>query len=379
MDAQKVLIVDDSKAVRTIIARVISDTFATREEADGEAAWKAIEADNSIVAVISDISMPGLDGFGMLERVRASTVPRVRDLPVIMISGNKDDETKRRARAAGANDFITKSTDGAEVVARIDNLLKLVKAKHDLEASRQALKLGDVDEIWDPLTGTFIGEYLMTEGGKHFSHSRRQGLALSVVIFRIDNYGDIESRSGKDLTGQLLARVAKLVQGTLRAEDAIGRTAGAQFCITLPSTGADQALVFARRLRDQLGNARARQGDEVIRLLTRIGVASLSHDKVNSFEELVEAALARLERSAKSAAQSPDATGTMTIPPSSDATLPPTAPSANVAYIMKALDNASPERTREVLRQLLPLLGAAFKRVNIDFPGEAIARELGKQ
>jgi len=64
MDAQKVLIVDDSKAVRTIIARVISDTFATREEADGEAAWKAIEADNSIVAVISDISMPGLDGFG---------------------------------------------------------------------------------------------------------------------------------------------------------------------------------------------------------------------------------------------------------------------------------------------------------------------------
>ena len=46
---------------------------------------------------------------------------------------------------------------------------------------------------------------------------------------------------------------------------------------------------------------------------------------------------------------------------------------------MKALDNASPERTREVLRQLLPLLGAAFRRVNIDFPGEAIARELGKK
>jgi two-component system cell cycle response regulator len=377
MAYQKVLIVDDSKMVRTAIGRVIRDTFEVREEVDGEGGWNAIDGDSQVVAVITDIQMPVLDGFGLLARIRSSTVPRVRDLPVIIISGNKDDEMKKRARAAGANDFITKGSDGAEIVARIDNLLSLVQAKNDL----QALKLSDVDEIWDPLTGTFRGDYLFTEGAKHFSHARRHSTALSVVTFRIENYADIERRTGKELTGQLLARVAKLVQGTLRAEDSIGRTADAQFSMIFPSTSAEQALVFARRLKDQLENARVRHNDQVIKLTTYIGIASLSHDKVDSFDELAKAALARLDRAAKSAAQAIDQTGRFNVPDGVNVsvTIPPSAPSNNIAYILKALENASVERTREVLKQMLPFMRAAFRRLNIEFPGDAIARELDKK
>ena len=383
MAYQKVLIVDDSKMVRTAISRVIRDTFEVREEIDGEGGWNAIDGDSQIVAVISDIQMPVLDGFGLLERIRNSTVSRIRELPVIMISGNKDEEAKKRARAAGANDFITKGSDGAEIVARIDNLLALVHAKNDL----QALKLSDVDEIWDPLTGTFKSDYLLTEGAKHFSHARRHSTALSVVTFRIDNHADIERRAGKDLAGQLLARVAKLVQGTLRAEDSIGRTADAQFSMIFPSTSAEQALVFARRLKDQLENARVRHSDQVIKLTTYIGVASLSHDKVDSFEDLMKAALARLDRAAKNAAQAVDQTGSfsvpdgvnvsMTIPPGARSAAPP--PSSNIAYVLAALENASAERTREVLKQMLPFIRGAFRRLNIEFPGDAIARELDKK
>src|ERR1043165_1580635 len=85
MAYQKVLIVDDSKMVRTAISRVIRDTFEVREEIDGEGGWNAIDGDSQIVAVISDIQMPVLDGFGLLERIRSSTVSRIRELPVIMI------------------------------------------------------------------------------------------------------------------------------------------------------------------------------------------------------------------------------------------------------------------------------------------------------
>lgn len=378
MAYQKVLIVDDSKMVRTAISRVIRDTFEVREEVDGEGGWNAIDGDPLIVAVISDISMPGLDGFGLLQRIRNSTTPRVRDLPVIMISGNKDDATKKRARAAGANDFITKGSDGSEIVARIDNLLRLVQAKNDL----QALKLNDVDEIWDPLTGTFTGDYLRTEGGKHFSHARRHNTALSIVTFRVDNHGDIERRMGKELAGQLLTRVAKLVQGTLRAEDSVGRTGDAQFSMIFPSTATDQALVFARRLRDQLENARVRHNDQVIKLTTYMGVASLTHDKADSFEDLMKAALTRLERAAKNAAQAIDSTGSFNVQTGSfhvSETNPAAAPSSNIAYVLKALENASAERTREVLKQMLPSIAAACRRLKIDFPGDAIARELDRK
>src|SRR2546427_545568 len=109
---QRVLLVDDSRIVRTTISRLIRKSFDVREEANGEAGWQAITSDPSIAVVFSDIQMPVLDGFGLLERIRQSEDPRVRGIPVIVISGDEEDATKKRARAAGANDFITKTTDG---------------------------------------------------------------------------------------------------------------------------------------------------------------------------------------------------------------------------------------------------------------------------
>src|SRR5262245_55677097 len=110
----RVLIVDDSKVVRGAIAKVIQASFEAREANDGESAWITIEQDQAIVAVISDLGMPKLDGFGLLARIRSATSPRIRELPFLVISGNEDDETRSRARSAGANDFITKSTKGVE-------------------------------------------------------------------------------------------------------------------------------------------------------------------------------------------------------------------------------------------------------------------------
>src|SRR5258705_2657872 len=136
---QRVLLVDDSRIVRTTIARLIRKSFDVREEADGEAGWQAISTDPSIVVVFSDIQMPKLDGFALLERIRKSDDPRVKTIPVIVISGDEDDATHRRARASGANHFITKTTDGTEILSRIDNLLHLVEAKQQLVASKEAV------------------------------------------------------------------------------------------------------------------------------------------------------------------------------------------------------------------------------------------------
>ena len=149
-----------------------------------------------------------------------------------------------------------------------------------------------------------------------------------------------------------------------------------------PSTATDQALVFARRLRDQLENARVRHNDQVIKLTTYIGIASLSHDKADSFEDLMKAALARLDRAAKNAAQAIDQTGSFNVPDGVNVSMtipPPAAPSSNIAYVLKALENASVERTREVLKQMLPFMRAAFRRLNIEFPGDAIARDLDRK
>jgi two-component system, cell cycle response regulator len=355
-----VLIVDDSKVVRSAIAKVIRTSFETHEEADGEAGWAKIERDSSIVAVISDLGMPKLDGIGLLQRIRASSSPRIRDLPFLVISGNEDDETHSRARSAGASDFITKSTKGVEAIARIDNLLRLVQAKNDLEASHLGIKVGDDEKMWDPITGAFTSSYLLTEGGKHMSHARRHGTVLSVISFRIDNYAEIEAKLGKAAAGQLLGRIVKLVQGTLRAEDSLGRMGDALFTIILPSIAAEQALAFARRLRERLDSARVTHGAEAIRMRTSLGVAALGNDNPASLEDFLKIALGRLERAAakseeQRAAAPDDFSSTLERPAVSD-----------IALAAKTLERAAEQRAAEVLELLGPLVKTTCARVGIE-------------
>jgi len=293
-----VLVIDDSKFVRKTFTTILSASFAVREEADGEAGWEAIDTDPSIVMVFTDLDMPKLDGFALLGRIRNSSDPRIRELPVVVISGNREEANKKRAASAGANDFIAKSADGAEVLSRIQNLLRLVSTSRELEASQQALAQGITH---DPVTGTLTPHYLVTEGRKHFSHARRHGGQLSVMAFRIDSYGDLAIQVGKENADQLLARIANLVTANLRAEDSFSRTAEATFMIVSAGTGPPQMLAFARRLRGQLEGAQVTWRGQPVRITSSFGAASLSIDAVTSIEELMRAAMQRLQAASRQA------------------------------------------------------------------------------
>ena len=296
LSERRVLIVDDSKFVRKTFSSILSASFAVREEADGEAAWQVIQSDPSIVMVFTDLDMPKLDGFALLGRIRNSQDPRIRELPVVVISGNREEANKKRAAESGANDFIAKSAEGPEVLSRIQNLLRLVRTSRELQASQEALAQSATH---DPVTGTLTPHYLVTEGRKHFSHARRHGGQLSVMAFRIDSHGGLAQQLGKEVAEELLARIAKMVMGSLRAEDSISRTAEATFVVVSAGTGAPQMLAFARRLRGHLEGAQVNYLGQPLKVASSFGVASLTIDTVNSIEELMRVALQRLQAASR--------------------------------------------------------------------------------
>jgi two-component system cell cycle response regulator len=289
---KRVLVVDDSKFVRTTFASILSASFAVREAADGEAAWQAIESDPSIVMVFTDLEMPRLDGFGLLARIRESKDARIRQLPVVVISGHEEQGNKQRARQLGANDFIAKSADAPEVLARLDNVLRLVRTSRELEVSREAL---DRTATHDPLTGTFTTHYLVTEGRKHFAHARRHGRELSVMALRLDSHDEIARTAGKDVADVVITRVAKLVMDKVRAEDSVARTAQATFMVVAAGTAAADIVALAQRLRRELDEAQVSYRKQVLRFSSTFGVASLGVDPANSIEELMRLALQRLQ------------------------------------------------------------------------------------
>ena len=346
--AQKcVLVVDDSRFVRTTFATILRPSFGVREEVDGEAGWAAIESDPSIVMVLTDLDMPKLTGFALIGRIRASLDARIRELPVVVISGNEEPGSKERAREAGATDFISKSAEATEVLSRLQNVLRLVATSKELESTKQAL---DQSATHDPLTGTFTPHYLMTEGRKHYAHARRHGGQLSVMALRIDSYGDVVRAAGKDVADVVVKRIGKLLLEKVRTEDSVARTAEASFVVVAAGTAAPQMLVLAQRLQRELDEAKVTYRGQPLRFVTSFGVASLSLDNVNSIEELMKLGLQRLKSSA----------GHKFLPEVSAPHLLP----GEIERALQVLENADAARLGSGVKQVLKRLQRIAKKLH---------------
>jgi two-component system, cell cycle response regulator len=291
--APRVLIVDDSRIVRATIIKHIKGRFAHVEAADGEEGWARLAADRSIRVVISDLAMPKLDGYGLLQRIRKSDDARIRAMPVVMISGDDETAQMKRASKLGATEFITKGIGAVELVARLENLalLSMVKAERD-----DAREVAAQTATTDPLTQQGTMALLVKQGAAMFSYARRHRVPLAVVRVRIDDFTAVRTRVGEGVADQILVAVARLLTSRLRKEDVVARTDGAEFSIAAPAASTLAAAKFARRLADDIRGARITWRGKSVRITASIGVSDSAMGGVESFADVFGAAGRRLER-----------------------------------------------------------------------------------
>ena len=113
----QVLVVDDSPTIRKLLVRMLKDLgWRTAEAKDGIEALERIRVDRPD-AVLADIEMPHLDGYGLLTALRAK--PETADLPVVMLTSRTADRHRQRAAELGANGYLTKPYRPADIVAAL--------------------------------------------------------------------------------------------------------------------------------------------------------------------------------------------------------------------------------------------------------------------
>ena len=112
--AERVLVVDDSRATREAMRRMLQRAgYEVLSASDGRSAWNSIN-EQGCDLLVTDLEMPGEDGFQLLERVRAD--PRHRDLPALIISTKDTEANRRRAQSLAAVDFIPKPVGHKELI-----------------------------------------------------------------------------------------------------------------------------------------------------------------------------------------------------------------------------------------------------------------------
>ena len=116
---EKILVVDDIEDIRSLLQEALQASgYHTLEAADGREALSMIEAESPDL-VILDIAMPVMSGFQVLRQLRKNS-----DIPIIMLSARTDTVDKVESLELGADDYITKPFEIAEMTARVEAVLR---------------------------------------------------------------------------------------------------------------------------------------------------------------------------------------------------------------------------------------------------------------
>nr|MBL8411129.1 diguanylate cyclase [Dechloromonas sp.] len=360
-----VLVVDDSRVVRISLIKHLKDSYTVREEGDGEAAWQTLVLDPSIKAVISDLQMPKLNGYELLERVRTSKLRRLQQLPFILVSGEETEAERAKAREMGVSDFVTKGAGSAEILVRLNNLLALQKAQESIEAGREQL-------VQDPISGLFSHKYLEMQVAQALSHSARHGLETSVMVLGFDNFDKLCERFGASVAEQVGNRFAKMLEAKMRHEDSLGHFGDGRYAIASPGTAAQFCATFAERVREAVELARLTVQGQTVALTVSIGIASVPADAVTSAAALLDTAGQRM-------LQAMQAGGNRT---ESGGILPATRPiSINHALEMLAANRVDPVKPHvdALATQLLPLIRLINQELGLALPMAEIEQRLSER
>jgi two-component system, chemotaxis family, chemotaxis protein CheY len=123
MPGSAILIVDDSPTIRQILKTYLTGRSFEFVEADnGERALQLAKL-MPVELVIADVRMPGMDGLELTRAIRGSETPRVRELPVILLTGDKSEEMKAEGLAAGATAFVQKPVSSENLKRIVNELL----------------------------------------------------------------------------------------------------------------------------------------------------------------------------------------------------------------------------------------------------------------
>ncbi|MGD8378941.1 MAG: response regulator [Gammaproteobacteria bacterium] len=279
----RLLLVDDSRVMRASAGRILGGEFDVVLAKDGEEAWACLENDGEIQAVFTDLGMPRLDGYGLLERIRQSDIDRISHLPVIIVTGQEGDEARADALRRGATDFITKPFNQIDLTAR---------AQAHATNTRQQRTLEENTTL-DSLTKLGNQRYFLDKIAQDRSFTLRHSQDFSIVYLDVCNIRTIAATAGKEQAALVIKQVASVIRTTIRQEDTAARVNTGRFAISLPACDARGVRQLARRLQNVLNAANERHSARSMALQVVIAATTPSDEP----DAEMDTVLAELEAS----------------------------------------------------------------------------------
>ena len=289
----KILVADDdasSRLITTVALRSLGHECHT--VSDGAQAWEAFQSRQPDV-VISDWMMPGLTGIELCRDIRCDTADHYPYF--IMVSGQGDLDQILEGMRAGADDYLVKPLDPADLQTRLVAAARVTSLHRQLAAQRIELErlncdLADVARR-DPLTG--LGNRRALEEDLALLEARvsRYGHTYGVALLDIDYFKSYNDNHGHQAGDEVLRAVAAELRDQARSGDALYRYGGEEFLCIFPEQSLATATQAVQRMRLGVAQLAIEHVDNPPGVLTlSAGVAQLDSRHSRSMSEVLKAA-----------------------------------------------------------------------------------------
>lgn len=279
----KILLADDDRISRRLLERTLeSSGYQVVTAGDGEEAWRILEGVDAPNLAILDWMMPRLDGVTLCRRLRAR--PGAAYVYILILTGRDRTEDLVEALEAGADDFISKPHNNAELRARVRTGQRLLALE---EALRHSATL-------DALTGLLNRAAILGFLDRELARARREGTRVALVMGDVDRFKSINDRHGHAAGDAVLREVAARLRAAVRTYDGVGRLGGEEFVLILPQMDVANALRVGERVRSSVAGTPMAIDGQGLPVTISLGVA-LS-DPARSGAELLKLADTALYR-----------------------------------------------------------------------------------
>jgi diguanylate cyclase (GGDEF)-like protein len=281
-----VLLVEDEPTTRLLATRGLQRAgYEVEAVANGAQALQRMR-ERYFPLLLTDWEMPEMDGLALCRAVRAEVSEGY--VYTILLTAREGKESIIRGLQAGADDYLTKPFDDAELMARLNTGRRILKLERSLRAANQRNHLLATT---DALTGAYNRRHLMDSLPRAIERAGRYHRPLSTVLCDVDHFKQVNDTHGHQVGDEVLKGFADLLRGAMRRDiDWLVRYGGEEFLVVLPETGVEDALAFADKIRLKVAAHDFQTAAGALRISASFGVAGYDaapRDGTGVFDRLI--------------------------------------------------------------------------------------------
>ena len=282
----KILIADDDRMNRRLLEKTLErEGYEVIAVDNGRLALEQLSLPDGPRLALLDWMMPELDGPGVCRGVRTQHERPYIHIVLLTSRGSKQDVVS--GLEAGADDYLTKPWDPAELTARLRTGQRILQLEDRLVEARETMRF---KATHDHLTSLFNRGIIIDLLARELTRTRREQGCTVVMLGDLDHFKNVNDGYGHVVGDEVLREIARRLLASVRSYDFVGRYGGEEFLIVLNNCDSTRAIGRAEQVRNGIANRPVQTTRGPLPITMSLGVFASRDWDLQQVEEILRAA-----------------------------------------------------------------------------------------